>query len=55
MCQNHWSSWINRDKPDSGDGDREIMTPKELEGVCVGGKITSIECITSDGKEQNFL
>lgn len=50
LCNDRWSEWVNKDKPESGDGDREMMTKNELDTFCADGKITSIECITSDGK-----
>ncbi|KAL3831915.1 hypothetical protein ACJMK2_023609 [Sinanodonta woodiana] len=43
-----WSDWINRDTPDSGDGDVEAMSAQEKNVFCPGGKVTSIECVTTD-------
>ncbi|KAK3611484.1 hypothetical protein CHS0354_039096 [Potamilus streckersoni] len=43
-----WSDWINRDTPNSGDGDVEVMSTKEKNAFCPGGKIASIECVTTD-------
>ncbi|XP_052762407.1 mucin-2-like [Mya arenaria] len=43
-----WSSWINRDGPDSGDGDRENWTPEEKSAFCPNGNISRIECYTTD-------
>ena len=32
-----------------GDGDYEAMTTTELAAFCIGGKVTSIECVTESG------
>ncbi|XP_052248669.1 mucin-5AC-like isoform X9 [Dreissena polymorpha] len=48
-CTSKWSSWLNRDKPNTGDGDREVMTQGELATFCPVGKITAVECQTVDG------
>ena len=44
-----WSPWINRDKPDTGNGDHEAYTPEEFSKFCPGGEITDIECVTKEG------
>ncbi|XP_048245023.1 mucin-5AC-like isoform X2 [Haliotis rufescens] len=46
--QSHFSNWVNRDLPESGNGDHEFMTPDELSSFCKGGQITKIECYTND-------
>ncbi|KAL4222951.1 Mucin-5B [Mactra antiquata] len=48
-CTSKWSNWINTDSPDTGDGDREEWTKADKDGFCIGGHITGIECITTDG------
>ena len=49
LCVERWSNWINKDTPSTGDGDREMLTPSELQQFCNGGKISSIECETTTG------
>ncbi|KAH3721629.1 hypothetical protein DPMN_064565, partial [Dreissena polymorpha] len=49
LRQEPWTSWLNRDKPETGDGDREVMTQGELAAFCPVGKITAVECQTVDG------
>ncbi|XP_067650638.1 mucin-5AC-like [Haliotis asinina] len=46
--QSHYSNWVNRDLPESGNGDHEAMTPDELSSFCKGGQVTKIECYTDD-------
>ncbi|XP_021374153.1 mucin-5AC-like [Mizuhopecten yessoensis] len=46
--QSQFSNWINQDKPSSGDGDHEQASQTDLEDFCIGGKVTKIECYTSD-------
>ncbi|XP_053374175.1 mucin-5AC-like [Mercenaria mercenaria] len=48
-CESRWSAFFNRDKPDTGDGDREMLSKNELNSFCGNGKITGIECATSNG------
>ncbi|KAJ8313527.1 hypothetical protein KUTeg_008088 [Tegillarca granosa] len=48
-CSSKWSSWINKDNPNVGDGEREFMTDTEKANFCGSGRITKIECITADG------
>ncbi|KAH3721619.1 hypothetical protein DPMN_064555 [Dreissena polymorpha] len=48
-CTSQWSSWINKDKPDTGDGDRESWTAAQRSAFCPAGKITAVECQTVDG------
>ena len=55
VCVNGWSQWYNRDKPDTGDGDREALTPSELAAFCGNGRINSIECVTTDGNIDYLL
>ena len=50
-CVSGWSAWINKDTPDTGDGDLEKMTSSELTSFCPGGTITQVECQTVDGIE----
>ncbi|KAH3698669.1 hypothetical protein DPMN_086215, partial [Dreissena polymorpha] len=54
----HWSSWINRDKPETGSGDKEsnrnillskVMTGNEKMKFCPSGTIVAVECQRSDG------
>ena len=40
--------WINRNIVKSGEGDAEAMTKDELKRFCSRGKISAIECITTD-------
>ena len=50
-CTGSWSTWFNRDKPDSGGGDREYVSVSELKDkhhFCVNGKITDIDCYGLD-------
>ena len=49
MCIDRWSNWINKDTPSTGDGDREMLTPSELQQFCGNGKIKAIECETTTG------
>ncbi|WAR14234.1 MUC5A-like protein [Mya arenaria] len=48
QCSSNWSSWINTDTPDSGDGDRESWTAAQKAAFCPYGKISRIECRTID-------
>ncbi|KAK3611486.1 hypothetical protein CHS0354_039099 [Potamilus streckersoni] len=50
-CADHWSEWINKDSPETGDGDKEASALEyhNLTGFCAMGKITSIECQTKEG------
>ena len=50
-CVSGWSAWINKDNPDTGDGDMEKMTSSELTSFCPGGTITQVDCQTVDGIE----
>ena len=50
-CVSGWSAWINKDTPDTGDGDMEKMTSSELTSFCPGGTITQVDCQTVDGIE----
>ena len=49
LCVDRWSNWINKDTPSTGDGDREMLTPSELQQFCGNGKISTIECETTTG------
>ncbi|XP_052092501.1 mucin-5AC-like [Mytilus californianus] len=49
VCITRWSSWLNRDKPDTNNGDYEKMTPEEIRKFCPGGTIKQVECQTSTG------
>ncbi|XP_076461744.1 uncharacterized protein LOC143294198 [Babylonia areolata] len=51
VCVSGWSAWINKDTPDTGDGDMEKMTSSELTSFCPGGTITQVDCQTADGIE----
>ena len=44
-----WTPWINKDIPSTGDGDRELLTDSEKAALCVGGKVSDIQCYTVDG------
>ncbi|WAQ93432.1 EDIL3-like protein [Mya arenaria] len=48
QCSGKWSSWINMDTPDNGDGDRESWTAAQKAAFCPYGKISRIECRTTD-------
>ena len=50
-CVSGWSNWINKDSPDTGDGDVEKMTSLELASFCPGGTISKVDCQTVDGIE----
>ncbi|KAL8604894.1 hypothetical protein ACOMHN_028522 [Nucella lapillus] len=50
-CVDGWSAWINKDSPDTGDGDHEHMTSSELTSLCPGGTISQVDCRTVDGIE----
>ncbi|WAR09835.1 CRAM-like protein [Mya arenaria] len=45
----HWSSWLNRDKPTTGGGDKEVMTGEEKQKFCPSGTIATVECASIDG------
>jgi hypothetical protein len=47
--KSHWSSWVNQDNPMMGDGDYESLSQQELAAFCIGGVVSSIECVTEDG------
>ena len=49
LCIERWSNWINKDSPSTGDGDREMLSPSELQQFCTNGKIKAIECETTTG------
>ncbi|WAQ93441.1 EDIL3-like protein [Mya arenaria] len=49
QCNSQWTSWINTDTPDTGDGDRESWTAAQKAAFCPNGKVSRIECMTSDG------
>ena len=49
VCITRWSAWLNRDKPETDDGDYEKFTPEEIKKFCPGGTITAVECETSTG------
>lgn len=49
VCITRWSSWLNRDKPDTNNGDYEKMTSAEIKKFCPGGTIKQVECQTSTG------
>ncbi|WAQ93448.1 EDIL3-like protein [Mya arenaria] len=49
QCNSQWTSWINTDTPDTGDGDRESWTAAQKAAFCQNGKVSRIECMTSDG------
>jgi hypothetical protein len=51
LCVDGWSSWINRDTPPSDGKEVEFMNSTEKAAFCNGGKISSIECVTTDGIE----
>ncbi|XP_041367296.1 uncharacterized protein LOC121381939 [Gigantopelta aegis] len=46
--QSSLSPWVNKDTPDTGDGDHEFLTKEELARFCVGGVVTKIECYAGD-------
>lgn len=46
--RSRWSRWINRNTPD-GPGDMEAMSVPELGIFCAGGRVSKIECTTTDG------
>lgn len=48
-CVSKWSSWINKDHPDTDAMEREFMQASEIKQFCGDGKLTKIECLTSDG------
>ncbi|KAH3809127.1 hypothetical protein DPMN_137490 [Dreissena polymorpha] len=48
-CTSKWSTWLNRDKLQYGNGDREVMTQSELAAICPADKIIAVECQAVDG------
>ena len=48
-CVDGWSNWINRDTPPSGGREVEGWNSTEKAAFCIGGKINSIECVTTNG------
>lgn len=48
-CVTRWSTWINRDRPTTNNGDYENLTPDEIKKFCPGGTIKKVECQTSSG------
>ncbi|XP_033761396.1 mucin-5AC-like [Pecten maximus] len=44
-----WSAWLNRDKPSTGSGDLEFMTPEEQHTFCGQGVIAKVECYLAAG------
>ncbi|XP_052258618.1 mucin-5B-like [Dreissena polymorpha] len=49
QCVDQWSTWINTDTPDTGDGDRESWSCQEKDAFCPTGTITAVECQTIAG------
>ena len=46
-CVYRWSLWINKDSPNTGDGnDYEMMLAMDKAKFCPGGRITEVECST---------
>ncbi|PVD30852.1 hypothetical protein C0Q70_10127 [Pomacea canaliculata] len=50
-CVSGWSAWFNNDSPDTGDGDVEKMTPQQLSQFCAGGRVSQVDCRTTEGIE----
>jgi len=48
LCVSNWTSWVNRDNVADGK-EVEFMNKTELDAFCIGGKISAIECMTTDG------
>lgn len=49
VCKTGFTDWINRDRPESGNGDHEALTDAEKADRCPGGSMTRVECYAEAG------
>lgn len=49
ICKTGFTDWINRDRPESGNGDHEALTDAEKVDRCPGGSMTRVECYAEAG------